>query len=106
MSKRPKIPKEIEDELLVNCVHTCTICRRAKGTVHHIDENPSNNEKDNLTVLCPNCQSDVHSNPKLIKRITQSQVKIYRDEWIKICSKRHEVLPSWIKITNGERNDE
>lgn len=29
-------------------------------TVHHKDENPSNNERDNLICLCQGCHLDFH----------------------------------------------
>ena len=41
--------------------HLCAICGAVKPQVHHIDENPANNEPLNLLPLCPNHHlSDAH----------------------------------------------
>lgn len=42
--------------------HKCAICGREKPQVHHIDEDPTNNDLLNLLPLCPNCHlTDQHS---------------------------------------------
>lgn len=40
----------------------CSNCHDAnkKAIVHHIDENPFNEELDNLMLLCRDCHSDMH----------------------------------------------
>ena len=49
------IPKSIRESVLREFNHRCAICGIAKPQVHHIDENPSNNDPTNLIPLCPNC---------------------------------------------------
>jgi len=36
------------------------IIRKAKLTVHHIDNDPSNNELSNLVTLCRKCHDKIH----------------------------------------------
>jgi hypothetical protein len=61
--KRIKIPDKVTAEILFLCRNTCCICgsQFIPLHIHHIDENPSNNEIDNLIPLCLNCHANVHS---------------------------------------------
>ena len=73
--KRTTIPKPRKDKILVKFNHQCVVCSESLHEVHHIDEDPSNHDEDNLIVLCPNChQGKVHG--KSI-RITADQLKLY-----------------------------
>ena len=45
---RENIPKKTKEALLDEYDHRCAICGGDRPHVHHIDENPSNNE-----ILCP-----------------------------------------------------
>jgi len=41
--------------------HKCAICGQHNPQIHHLDENPSNNDPSNLLPLCPNCHlQDAH----------------------------------------------
>jgi hypothetical protein len=51
---RVSIPKEIKEKVLKEFSHRCAICGADDPQIHHIDEDPSNNEQDNLIPLCPN----------------------------------------------------
>ncbi len=61
--KRVDIPKSIRDGVLREFNHRCAICGTDNPQVHHIDENPSNNEPLNLLPLCPNCHLVDQHNP-------------------------------------------
>lgn len=43
--------------------HQCAVCGAAKPQLHHIDEDPSNNDPLNLIPLCPNHHLTVQHNP-------------------------------------------
>lgn len=59
---RPAIPRAIKDSVLNEFNHRCAICGKERPQVHHIDENPSNNESSNLIPLCPSCHlTDLHN---------------------------------------------
>jgi hypothetical protein len=52
--KRVGIPRAIEAQVQFASDRTCCVCR-VKGKpfqIHHIDENPANNEFKNLAILC------------------------------------------------------
>ena len=59
---------KIEDRLYLETDDACAICG-ARGiqilTIHHIDDDPTNNAYDNQIVLCHNCHSRYHQNKGL-----------------------------------------
>ena len=60
-NRRPKIPKQVREQVLKEFRHRCAICDGDRPQVHHIDEDASNNDPLNLIPLCPNCHlSDQH----------------------------------------------
>ncbi len=80
---RKKIPKEIEAEILFRNNRTCCICRDStKGVqIHHIDENPSNNEESNLAVVCVDHQDEIHKLGGITKGISPILVKKFKSSW-------------------------
>jgi len=75
IKKRQEIPKKIQDEILTKAKHRCCICGNSGVQLHHIDENPKNNEIGNIAVLCAEHHAEVHGN--LTKKITPSQLRLY-----------------------------
>ena len=62
--KRVAVPLQVKTKILEEYRHRCAVCLRSvKLEVHHIDEDPSNNDERNLIPLCPNCHSDRLHNP-------------------------------------------
>jgi len=60
--KRLSIPKAISEQVLKEYRHKCAVCGRHDPQLHHIDEDPSNNDPANLMPLCPNCHiQDIHA---------------------------------------------
>ena len=59
--RRPSIPVKIRSQVLGEYRHKCAVCANDKPQLHHIDEDPSNNDPMNLLPLCPNCHlQDIH----------------------------------------------
>jgi hypothetical protein len=52
---RTSIPSKTKKDLLDEFRHRCAICGGDSPHVHHIDEDPGNNDPENLLPLCPNC---------------------------------------------------
>jgi hypothetical protein len=60
---RVPIPVAVRREVLIEASYRCAMprCMTAIAIdVHHIDENPSNNDPSNLIALCPTCHSAFH----------------------------------------------
>lgn len=60
---RPAVPQKTRDEVLAAFNHRCAICGEDRPQLHHIDENPANNDPQNLIPLCPNCHLSDHHDP-------------------------------------------
>lgn len=85
--RRIQIPQRDVDELLVSCKHLCCICERPFVKTHHIDENPSNNDPDNIIPLCGYCHDLVVAKVDGARRYTERQLKMYRERHIDKYSK-------------------
>lgn len=60
--KRTTIPNKLRALLQQEIKSSCPFCAShevAHFEIHHIDENPSNNDKANLLMLCPICHSKI-----------------------------------------------
>lgn len=73
---REIIPKKTKDALLVEFSHRCAICGGDHPHIHHIDEDPSNNDLSNLLPLCPNCHLRDQHNPT--RKFDVPKLKLFR----------------------------
>lgn len=82
--KRKAIPKELSAKVLFYTDRTCCVCRKPQKPVqiHHIDENPSNNDISNLAVLCLDCHNDTMLKGGFGRKLDSDQIILYRDDWI------------------------
>jgi hypothetical protein len=81
---RSPIPSDVAADVLFASDSTCCICReRGKAVqLHHIDEDPSNNEPGNLVVLCLECHNQTQISGGFGRRLNDTVVIKYRDEWL------------------------
>jgi hypothetical protein len=81
--------KEIREKVLKEFDYRCAICGSVHPHLHHIDENPSNNEIENLIPLCPNHHlSDQHNPTSAIPCYKMKLFREYKDPTI-LSSKFH-----------------
>lgn len=85
---RVPIPKETKNTIFTEVHHRCCICQehRRASNIHHIDENPSNNNYDNLVALCSECHADVHTKSTMRSNITMDQIRYYKETWKRKCN--------------------
>ncbi len=78
------IPPETAAEVLFASDYTCCICReRGRPTqIHHIDEDPANNDFANLAVLCLLCHDGTQVKGGFGRKFNAESVIKYRDDWI------------------------
>lgn len=69
--------------------HTCCICHEPRHPVekHHIDGDPSNNEWNNLAVVCRNCHGLVTAKGNLGAHYTPGEMLRYKLDWEERCAK-------------------
>jgi hypothetical protein len=102
---RTQIPKDIAASILYQTNRTCCVCHQENKPVqiHHIDENPSNNDIANLTALCLDCHNETQKSGGFDRKLDPAQIKLYRDDWIKTMAEyrnrfREEMIKSKLKI--------
>lgn len=78
---RKNIPEDALGQLLYYSSNRCCICQLPLVVIHHIDENPANNDMDNLAPLCPNCHAQAHNRGTLTRNLTPDRIKAIRQIW-------------------------
>lgn len=92
MSSRTPIPEKLKQEIISYSNNRCCVCQTPFIQFHHIDEDSSNNDPDNIAPLCPNCHSQAHSKSQLTNNLTPERIKVLRNKWYEYCEKRKEGL--------------
>ena len=87
---RVEIPPEFAARVLYDSDHTCCVCRLERTTVqiHHIDEDPSNNDFENLTVICHNCHGLAHTNIYFSRNYSGSELRLHNNGWRKLVRRK------------------
>ncbi len=111
--KKNRIPisRDLAAEIMYESDRTCCVCNeKGKSTqIHHIDEDPSNNSKSNLAILCFDCHEETQIRGGFGRKLNAQQVLKYKSEWLeRVCNRRQEAdkLASLKTITNNEGNVE
>lgn len=93
---RVAIPKEIADKVMFAHNRTCCVCRKSNKEVqiHHIDENPANNDINNLAVLCFDCHNETQITGGFGRHLNAGQITLYRNEWLEMVKQRNQNLTS------------
>lgn len=74
--ERERIPAKTREQVLKEYSHLCAKCAKPNPQLHHIDDNPSNNDPMNLIPLCPNHHLTDQHNPT--KRIETDILRLFR----------------------------
>lgn len=90
---RTPIPTEISDAVLYAHAHTCCVCTEEgkRVQIHHLDADPSNNDAENLAVLCFDCHDRAHLEGGFARRLSSSSIAHYRDEWLARVERRRDL---------------
>lgn len=100
---RKSIPNDIAARALFISDRICCVCRiRAKPVqIHHIDEDPSNNNLMNLAVLCFDCHRETQIRGGFDRKLDADQVILYRDDWLRLVAQQRANFDGFESI-NGE----
>jgi hypothetical protein len=101
---RVPIPDDIAAEILFLSDRTCCVCniRGKQVQIHHIDENPANNDIDNLSVLCFDCHDQTMTRGGFGRRLEENQILKYRTDWhsrVKSRKEKADEIASIQKVT-------
>ena len=87
MGKRRRVPKDVEDDIIINCRRRCCICYGLyhdigvkEGQIAHLDRDSTNSDKDNLAFLCFEHHNQFDSKTSQGKGYSKGEVACYRDE--------------------------
>jgi hypothetical protein len=59
--------------------------------IHHIDENPANNDVSNLAVLCLLCHDKTQVHGGFGRTYSPGAIRKYRDDWLRIVREKRAV---------------
>ncbi len=92
--KRIEIPRGTAAKALFLADRTCCICGDPGKPVqiHHIDEDPSNNNLENLAVLCLDHHEETQIKGGFGRRLHAETVILYRDHWKRRVAERRAAL--------------
>src|SRR5437016_4380448 len=94
MAKKDRIPVPdgVATLLMFGSDRTCCVCRQRGEPIqiHHIDEEPSNNDLHNLAVLCFHCHDETQIRGGFGRKLDPAQVTYYRDDWHRRVEARRE----------------
>jgi hypothetical protein len=87
---RVPIPPEISAEVMFASAQTCCVCTEPGKPIqiHHIDDVPSNNDPDNLAVVCLHCHNDTQVSGGFGRKLTPLLVRKHRAEWLARVAQR------------------
>ena len=103
--KRTSIPKERAAKVRWLSDDTCCICG-VKGKyvqIHHINEDPTDHEIENLAVLCLECHNKTQQKGGFARQYDSAFVTFYRDKWVdEVRLRKHEARRIAVEKRVGE----
>lgn len=80
-STRPKIPSALQREVCYASAYACAICQKRTIQLHHIDQNNSNNSKENLIALCQEHHGEAHTVRNLTVSLSADRLRDIKKRW-------------------------
>ena len=87
---RIPIPDSLAAQVIFEHDRTCCVCNvRGRATqIHHIDDNPSNNDRENLALLCLEDHNDTQVRGGFGRKLNPDIVRKYREDWVQRVNDR------------------
>jgi hypothetical protein len=89
---RKPIPKDVASQILLANRHACCICQSFQVQLHHIDEDPANNDPENIAALCLPHHDQASMQIGLSKKIRPEEIRRYKADWEARCAADIEAL--------------
>jgi hypothetical protein len=95
---RIPIPDDVAADALFRSDRTCCVCHKSgrQVQIHHINDNPADNDPVNLAVLCLECHAQTQLTGGFGRKLNAKLVTLYRDHWLDVIEMRRaaEILDS------------
>jgi len=88
-----KIPQKIADDLCYRSDRVCVVCKAPGDHIHHLDGNPSNNEIENLVLLCFRHHDDISAKRTLSRKLSKGVLLRYREQHYKQVERKRYLPP-------------
>ena len=88
MSDRILIPELTAKEVIYKASNACCICQTPFVQIHHIDDDSTNNDPDNLIPLCLNHHALAQTKSQMFRNLSPSILKNFREKWYSYCDER------------------
>ena len=90
--ERIPISAELSADVLFENDQTCCVCTIAGRPVqiHHMDDDPSNNDKSNLSVLCLFCHDQTQLKGGFGRKLSPALVTKHKTDWMRRVQKRRD----------------
>jgi hypothetical protein len=82
---RKPVPTEIASQVLLANRHACCVCQKIQVQLHHIDDNPANNDPENLAVLCLSHHNQASMQIGLSRKLRPQDIRHYKAQWETKC---------------------
>lgn len=101
---RVAIPADTAARSLFLHDRTCCVCRqRGKPVqIHHINDDPGDNDDRNLAVLCFDCHRETQIRGGFDRKLDADQVTLYRDDWLRIVSRNRAQEEAWRELSESK----
>jgi hypothetical protein len=107
MTKRIKIPSKTQAKIQTKNLGVCCVCKeRGIGTnIHHLDNNPSNNNEENLALLCVQ-EHDQHHRPHAYDKtkhleLGADRIREFKREWEQTVEECKSENPKILAVVNA-----
>jgi len=80
--QRKEVPKQVREQIEREYKKVCALCGDTYPDLHHIDEDPSNNDPLNLIPLCGNCHRQQHIPARQIDPNILAIFRRYKHGWL------------------------
>ena len=104
--KRTPIPADLVAEVLFAADRTCCVCNEPGKSIqiHHLDENPSNNEFANFAVLCLEHHNGTQLQGGFGRHLDAAQLRRYRADWqLRVEQRRKRADELAIQVMIGKK---
>lgn len=100
--RRRNVPASIADQVSYMADMLCCVCEKRGHHIHHIDKNPSNNNLDNLALLCFEHHNEVTSGGGLSRKLSPGLLRQYRKALHRKIEARRE-MSSTFKLAKSRK---